>query len=98
MDWEELAKPAAVLIEKISDAPGGIAKPWQIVRVARAEAVARRIEAEAEIEVSELQQRALRRFLSEEARKQSNIEAITEKALPQLESGSDPRKMDDDWI
>ncbi len=31
----ELSKPATVLIEKISDAVGGIAKPWQIRRVQR---------------------------------------------------------------
>jgi hypothetical protein len=36
----DLSKPATVLIEKISDAVGGIAKPWQTVRVARAEAKA----------------------------------------------------------
>jgi hypothetical protein len=36
----DLAKPATVLIEKISDAVGGVFKPFQIVRVARAEAEA----------------------------------------------------------
>ncbi len=34
----ELSKPATVLVEKISDAVGGIAKPWQIRRIAKAEA------------------------------------------------------------
>jgi hypothetical protein len=98
MDFGELAKPATTLIEKVSDALGGIARPWQIVRVARAEGVAKRIEAQAQIDVSELQQRALRRFLSEEEHKQKNIEAITEKALPELSETSDPSKMNDDWI
>jgi len=36
----ELTKPASVLIEKISDAVGGVFKPYQIVRVAKAEAEA----------------------------------------------------------
>lgn len=94
----ELSRPATVLVEKISDAIGGIAKPWQIIRVAKAEAVAKRIEAESQIEVSELQRRALRRFLHEEERKQRNIEAITENALPQLKDGANPAGIDDDWI
>ena len=34
---DELSKPATVLIEKISDAVGGIFEPSQIVRVAKAE-------------------------------------------------------------
>jgi hypothetical protein len=42
----DLAKPATVLIEKISDAVGGVFKPFQIVRVARAEAEAELIRAE----------------------------------------------------
>ena len=33
----DLSKPAVVLVEKISDAVGGIFKPYQIVRVAKAE-------------------------------------------------------------
>ena len=32
----DLTKPATVLVEKISDAVGGLFKPWQIVRVANA--------------------------------------------------------------
>jgi hypothetical protein len=37
----ELAKPATVLVEKIADAVGGLARPWQIKRVAEAEAEGR---------------------------------------------------------
>lgn len=33
----EISKPATVLIEKISDAVGGVFKPYQIRRVAEAE-------------------------------------------------------------
>ena len=33
----DLSKPATVLIEKISDAIGGIFKPYQIKRIAKAE-------------------------------------------------------------
>jgi len=62
----ELSKPATVLIEKISDAIGGIFKPWQIHRVAQAEGEAERIKAVAQIEISKLQRRALQRFIAEE--------------------------------
>lgn len=51
----ELSKPATVLVEKISDAVGGIFKPYQIVRVAKAEAQADRVRAEGQIEVSDIQ-------------------------------------------
>lgn len=94
----DLSKPATVLIERISDAIGGVFKPYQIVRVAKAEAEAERIRAESQIQVSDLHRRAFHRFLEEEAKKQKNIEDITYKALPQLGEKSRPEKVEDDWI
>lgn len=94
----DLTKPATVLIEKISDAVGGVFKPYQIVRVAKAEAEAGRIQAESQIVVTDLHRRAMHRFLEEEAKKQSNIEAITQNALPLLEDKSTPQNVADDWI
>jgi hypothetical protein len=94
----ELSKPATVLIEKISDAVGGIFKPYQIVRIAKAEAEANRVQVESQILVTDLHRRAMHRFLEEEAKKQSNIEAITQKALPLLEDKSTPQNVTDDWI
>ena len=94
----DLSKPATVLIEKISDAVGGIFKPYQLVRVAKAEAEVGRIEAESRIQITDLQRRAMHRFLEEEAKKQSNIEEITQRALPLLEANSSPQNVQDDWI
>lgn len=94
----DLTKPATVLVEKISDAVGGLFKPYQIVRVAKAEAEADRIRAESDIAVTELHRRAMHRFLEEEAQKQSNMEEITKKALPLLEENSSPENVEDDWI
>ena len=94
----DLTKPATVLIEKISDAVGGVFKPYQIVRVAKAEAEAGRIQAESQIQVTDLHRRAMHRFLEEEAKKQSNIEAITQNALPLLEDKSAPQNVANDWI
>jgi hypothetical protein len=94
-DW---SKPATTLIEKIADAVGGIARPHQIVRVAKAEAKASHIRAKAEIEVKSLERRATRRFIAEEAKKQANMEQIIRDALPLLEEKAKPETVDDDWI
>jgi hypothetical protein len=66
--------------------------------MARAEAEAQKIKATAQIETTELQQRALCRFLAEEAQKQINIESITAKALPYIQEESKPQNMENDWI
>ncbi|HMG72212.1 MAG TPA: DUF2806 domain-containing protein [Pyrinomonadaceae bacterium] len=94
----ELSRPATMLVEKISDAVGGIFKPYQIVRVAKAEAQADQVRAESQIGISDLQRRAFHRFLEEEGKKQKNIEDITQKALPLLEENSKPNEVEDDWI
>ena len=84
----ELSKPATVLIEKISGAVGGIFEPYQIIRKTKAEAEAKIIEEKADIEVTDIQRRAFKRFLKEEERKQKNIEEIAQKALPQIKDES----------
>jgi Protein of unknown function (DUF2806) len=94
----DLTKPADTLIKKVSKAVGGYFAPWQIKRVARAEAEAAIIQAQAEIEITDLHRRAVSRFFQEEVRNQTNIEDITMKALPQLKAESDPSVMDDDWV
>jgi hypothetical protein len=50
----DLSKPATVLVEKISEAVGGIFRPYQMVRVAKAEAEVDRIRAESEIQITEV--------------------------------------------
>lgn len=54
INFGDLSKPANTLINKISDAIGGIFKPQQIRRVAQAEAEAEKIRAVGRIEVNEL--------------------------------------------
>ena len=93
-----LSKPADTLIKKISGAVGGIFEPYQIPRVAKAEAKANLITAESEIQITDLRRRAMRRFVEEETKHQSNIENITLKALPQLDDTGDPSQIEDDWI
>lgn len=93
----DLSKPATVLIEKISDAMGALYKPRQIKRIAQAEAEAEKIKALAGIEVTEIQRRALVRFVQEEGKKQENIESITANATTQLDDAK-PEAMQEDWI
>ncbi len=94
----ELTKPATVLIEKISDAVGGYYKPYQIVRVAKAEAEAEKVQADSKIVVQDIQFRAMHRFLEEEAKKQKNMEDIIQKALPNLNDDAKSENVENDWI
>jgi len=94
----ELSRPATVLIEKISDAVGGIFRPYQIRRVAKADAEAAKIMAVSQIEISELQQRALVRFVGEEAQKKANMESIAQKAIEDVEDNARPQDVENDWI
>lgn len=97
-----LSNPATMLIEKVSNALGRHFDPRQTVRMAEAEAKASRIraisEAETEIEITELRQRAAERFIYEEMKKQTNMEDITQKAIPHLTDNAEPEKIEDDWI
>ncbi|MBI5970672.1 MAG: hypothetical protein HY884_05910 [Deltaproteobacteria bacterium] len=53
LDIGKFAKPAEVLIERISAAIGGVFEPWQIRRVAQAEAEAEKIKEISRIEIVE---------------------------------------------
>jgi hypothetical protein len=94
-DW---SKPVNTLVEKCSDAVGGLFAPRQIRRRALAEANADEIHALSNIRITDIQRRAAQRWLAEETRKQENMEAIVQKALPDVKDDAEPQKMDDDWI
>ena len=94
----ELSKPANTLIEKVSDAVGGFLAPWQIKRVAKAEAKAELMKKTSEIEITDLHRRAVHRWVEEEAQRQKNIEDITAKALPKLNAEANPDFMENDWL
>ena len=94
----DLAKPATALSERISDAVGTLYRPTQMVKEAKAQAAAKIILAQADIRISALEERALRRMVLEEGRKQANIESITQQALLDLKPDADPKKIEDDWL
>jgi hypothetical protein len=98
MNIGDLSKPVTTLIEKISDAIGGVFRPYQIRRIAEAQAKAEKIQAISQIEITELQQRAIKRLFIEEANKQNNIETIIRKAIPAVEEDATPENIETDWI
>lgn len=94
----DLAKPATVLIEKVSNAVGVLYEPRRIKKKAEAEAEAEKIKAIASIELSEIQQRGIERLINQEARKQENIESITAQAIKELPSNAKTEDLEEDWI
>ncbi len=98
IDFAGLAKPATTLVEKVSDAVGGIAKPWQIVRVAKAKSQAGIIRTTGAVEAGSIMERAKNRLMHEEVQKQENIESITAKAIPNLTHQAKPEDIEKDWL
>ena len=93
-----LSKPADTLIKKVSDAVGGFFAPYQVKRMAKAEAETAMIKAQSETEITNLHRRAVHRWIEEEAQRQKNMEDITDKALPQLDENATPGSVENDWI
>ena len=93
-----LSKPADTLIKKVSDAVGGLFAPYQVKRMAKAEAEAAMIKAQSKTEITDLHRRAVHRWIEEEAQRQKNMEDITAKALPQLDEKATPDSVEDDWL
>ena len=94
----DLSKPADTLIKKVSDAVGGFFAPYQVKRMAKAEAEAAMIKEQSETEITDLHRRAVHRWIEEEAQRQKNMEDITAKALPQLDENATPDSVENDWI
>lgn len=89
---------AMVLVKKIGDVAGWWAAPRQVVRMAKADAIAAKIRAESDIEVANLMQRAAVRSATEEITHQANIDSIILKALVHLADSASPGDMANDWV
>lgn len=94
----DISKPATVLIEKISNAVGVLYEPRKIKKLAKANAEADKIKLLAQLELSEIEQRAMQRVLVQESKKQQNIETITEQAIKELPDDSNTDALDEDWV
>lgn len=90
----DLAKPEAVLIEKVFCAVGVLYEPRRIRKKAEAD----KIKALAGIELTEIEQRGIERLVQQEARKQENIESITAQAANQLPPNANTEALEEDWI
>lgn len=95
--WDR-SKPAAILVEKISDAIGVLYEPTRITRKAQAEAKAEQIKSLINVETQALTQKALQRFITEETQKQENIESIIGQALPLISQEAKPENIEKDWL
>ena len=93
-----LTEPITRLVEKVSDAIGGIAAPTQRRRIAKAESDIQLMSAKTQMKIKGIEQRARQRRDAEEIRFQDNIEKIVGGTQPLLSDGSDPNSMGDDWI
>jgi hypothetical protein len=98
VDTKGLGDTAKALLDKVSEAIGGIARPMQTRRVAEAEADAKEIGAMSDIRITTLQKRAAQRWLVEEEQKQANMETIVAAALPQVKLDAQSNKIERDWL
>lgn len=98
IDLGKFAEPINTLITKIADAAGILYEPTRIKKKAQAEADAALIAAKNQLKLDDLSQRALKRFVKEESIKQSNIESILEKALPEINELADPTQLNNEWL
>ena len=98
INFGDLSKPATVLIEKVCNAVGIVYEPTRIKRTARAEAEAAKIATLSQIELTELERRAMERLVHQEARKQENIERITAGAAESLTETAKVEDLQEDWV
>lgn len=94
----DLTKPVTTLIEKVSDAIGIVYEPTQIVKKAKAEVEADKIRALGKLELNNLEERAMKRFIHQESRKQQNIESILSQTIKLLPSDAKVEDLDPDWL
>jgi hypothetical protein len=94
----ELSKPIHALVNRLSEHLGSFFEPGRVVKRAKAQAEVKLIEARTKIQLTEIEERGLRRLAVEEGSKQNNIETISLKALPHLKEDAKPEQLETDWI
>lgn len=94
----EISKPATKLVEAIASAIGTVYEPTRKRRDARAEADAKLIAAQGEIDLADLRERAGLRQQHVEIRRQNNLELIEAKAIAMLPSAVSEEPVDPDWV
>jgi hypothetical protein len=98
IDGRAISQVANNLINKMSKGPGTLYEPVHEKRMAKARAANRILEAKTDIEITDLERRAMARWIQEEARNQENLESVIKGAIPDLKDDSKPENLDDDWV
>lgn len=97
-DTGDVADVLNRLTNKLSSAIGMVYEPTHRVRMAKADAKVLAIKAQALVDLSEPEQRALQRFVQTESQKQENLESIIDQASPDIEADAKPEDVDDDFL
>ena len=95
----DLSQPVTILIEKISNAIGVIYEPTKIRRNAKAEADANRIMVLSGLDLqSEVANRGIQRLITQQTRKQINIENIIQQTVEELSEDAQVEDLNEDWL
>jgi hypothetical protein len=95
---EGLSDSVKVFVQRVSDEIGAFTKPYHVKRIAQAKADAAIVSAETKLKITDIQARGLQRMVVEEGKRQENIEAIANKAIPFIEEKSHADQLDSDWL
>ncbi|WP_373502931.1 DUF2806 domain-containing protein [Aestuariivirga sp.] len=95
---EGLSDAAKILVKRLSNELGAFTRPVHARRLAKAKADIAILEAQTQNKLSEIQERGLRRMVSEEGRHQENIESIATKAIPHIADNAKPAEIEQDWM
>jgi hypothetical protein len=98
VDLSPLAQPITKLVEVVAQGIGTLYKPVGTVLQAKADAKAKIITAEADVEVVQLQRRAAQRLVYVETARQKNLESIIQKAQAALPDRVREDPVPKDWI
>jgi len=80
-DLAGLAAPASKIVEVFAKATGVLYEPTRIRREAEAQADALVVKTNAEIQADDLRRRAVERFITQEIKKQENLEAVRDRTI-----------------
>lgn len=97
-DTGQFAKPVNTFVKKVCKATGLLADPLLRQWNARADRNIEKKQLLHQIELTEIEQRAMQRLVHQESRKQANIESITYQAAKMLPDEAKPEALDEDWL
>lgn len=94
----KLSEPVTALVHRIFGSAEKALEPWHLERMASAKVKADRITALGEVETKAATERALRRLAVEATADQLNLEAVVERALPNVSADADTGAVSEAWL